>query len=331
MTTEQTETTEKPEQIEPPAIVVEFADYLKSERHFADSTAESRSFDLVQFVSYMESQSKDQSKDVSIETKDKRALLVEATTGSINAFLDFLKEEKHPKDPAKKKYSKATIAKKLAALRSFYKFLVKRNHRNEDPTKPIKPPKVDKKLPRFLEYEEVKRLLNAPEINTFAGARDRAILETLYSTGMRVSELVALNMDCIDFLGEVVHIRPKKKKERIAPIGSSALQTIQHYMAYRNKRAQSAGNFDSTVLFVSDKGKRLSTRYVREITKKHVIKAGLDSDICPHTLRHSFAVHMISNGADKRSVAELLGHQQLTYVDIYGHLAERRSHSIRIK
>jgi integrase/recombinase XerC len=229
----------------------------------------------------------------------------------VRAYLAFLNE---------KQYSKATIARKLATLRSFYKFLVKRNQLTSNPVVAVRTPKQDKKLPRFLDYEEIKKLLDTPSLENWLGARDRAIMETLYSTGIRVSELVALNMDDIDFLGEVVHIRGKGKKERIAPIGSSALQVIQHYMEYRNKRAQNNVNFDSKVLFVNKHGKRLSTRSVRRKMDKYLKMAGLDPAISPHTLRHSFATHMLNNGADLRSVQELLGHQSLSTTQVYTHL-----------
>ncbi|GAH41837.1 unnamed protein product, partial [marine sediment metagenome] len=207
---------------------------------------------------------------------------------------------------------------------TFYKFLVKRNQVSSNPVTVVRTPKQEKKLPRFLEYEEVKRLLETPPMDNWLGARDRAILETLYSTGIRVSELVALNMDDIDFLGEVVHIRGKGKKERIAPIGSSALQVIQHYMEFRNKRAQSNSNFDSRVLFVNKHGRRLSTRSVRRKMDKYLKMAGLDPAISPHTLRHSFATHMLNNGADLRSVQELLGHQSLSTTQVYTHLTTRK-------
>ncbi|MHC4536220.1 MAG: tyrosine recombinase XerC, partial [Planctomycetota bacterium] len=203
---------------------------------------------------------------------------------------------------------------------SFYKFLVKRNQLTSNPVVAVRTPKQDKKLPRFLDYEEVKRLLDTPSLDNWLGARDRAIMETLYSTGIRVSELVALNMDDIDFMGEVVHVRGKGKKERIAPIGSSALQVIQHYMEYRNKRAQNNINFDSKVLFVNKHGRRLSTRSVRRKMDKYLKMAGLDPAISPHTLRHSFATHMLNNGADLRSVQELLGHQSLSTTQVYTHL-----------
>jgi len=242
-------------------------------------------------------------------------LLVSTETDTVRAYLAFLNE---------KQYSKTTIARKLATLRSFYKFLVKRNQISSNPVIAVRTPKQEKKLPRFLEYEEVKRLLETPPMDSWLGARDRAILETLYSTGIRVSELVALNMDDIDFLGEVVHVRGKGKKERIAPIGSSALQVIQHYMEFRNKRAQSNSNFDSRVLFVNKHGRRLSTRSVRRKMDKYLKMAGLDPSISPHTLRHSFATHMLNNGADLRSVQELLGHQSLSTTQVYTHLTTRK-------
>ena len=219
-----------------------------------------------------------------------------------------------------KQYSKVTVARKLATLRSFYKFLVKRNQISSNPVGVLRTPKQEKKLPRFLEYEEVRKLLETPPVNNWLGARDRAIFETLYSTGIRVSELVGLNMDDIDFLGEAVHVRGKGKKERIAPIGSSALQAIQHYLEFRSKREQSNSNFDPKVLFVNKHGRRLSTRSVRRKMDKYLKLAGLDPSISPHTLRHSFATHMLNNGADLRSIQELLGHQSLSTTQIYTHL-----------
>ncbi|HOL31127.1 MAG TPA: tyrosine recombinase XerC, partial [Anaerohalosphaeraceae bacterium] len=221
-------------------------------------------------------------------------------------------------------YCKSTTARKLATLRSFYKFMVKRNYLTSNPVVSIKTPKQEKKLPKFLEYEQVIRLLNTPPVNTWLGARDRAMLEVLYSTGMRVSELVALNMDDVDFLGEVIHVRGKGKKERLCPIGSSALQAIQNYIEFRNRRMSNDSNFDSKVLFANKHGKRLSTRSVRRKMDKYLTEAGLDPSISPHTLRHSFATHMLNNGADLRSVQELLGHQSLSTTQIYTHITTSR-------
>ena len=167
----------------------------------------------------------------------------------------------------------------------------------------------------------MQKLLSTPPTTTWLGARDCAILEVLYSTGMRVSEVAALNMEDIDFLGEIIHIKGKGKKERIAPIGSNALQAIQNYIEYRNKRMQNDSNFDGKVLFANKHGKRLSVRSIRRKMDKYLAEAGLDPAISPHTLRHSFATHMLNNGADLRSVQELLGHQSLSTTQIYTHLS----------
>jgi len=310
-------------------IIQKFLDYLRFEKRFSEHTAKCYGADLGQFGEFLISTSDGGSPEHeqvpltgqhggSVTAVATQAgprvdqLLLAMDVNTVRTYLAFLNE---------KQYSKATIARKLATLRSFYKFLVKRNEISSNPVAAVRTPKQDKKLPRFLEYEEVKRLLETPPMDSWLGARDKAILETLYSTGIRVSELVALNMDDVDFLGEVVHVRGKGKKERIAPISSSALQVIQHYMEFRNKRAQNNPNFDTKVLFVNKHGRRLSTRSVRRKMDKYLKMAGLDPAISPHTLRHSFATHMLNNGADLRSVQELLGHQSLSTTQIYTHLS----------
>jgi integrase/recombinase XerC len=313
-------------------IVAEFLSYLSYERRFSEYTAKCYGADLRQFSEFLSWHSTgraDMHTDsptestaasstataVATETVAKvDQLLLAVDVNSVRAYLGLLNESK---------YSKSTIARKLATLRSFYKFLVKRGRVASNPVTAVRTPRQEKKLPRFMEYEEVKRLLETPSVDNWLGARDRAILETLYSTGVRVSELVGLNMDDIDFLSEVVHIRGKGKKERVMPIGSSALQVIQHYMEFRNKRAQNNNNFDSKVLFVNKHGGRLSTRSVRRKMDKYLKMAGLDPAISPHTLRHSFATHMLNNGADLRSVQELLGHQSLSTTQVYTHLTTK--------
>jgi len=309
-------------------IIQKFLDYLTFEKRFSVHTAKCYGADLHQFGAFLQGTSDagtldsgtisppdDPGGGAAVATHTSTQidhLLLTVDVNAVRAYLAFLND---------KEYSKATIARKLATLRSFYKFLVKRNEITANPVISVRTPKQEKKLPRFLEYEEVKRLLETPPMDNWLGARDGAILETLYSTGIRVSELVALNMDDVDFLGEVVHIRGKGKKERIAPISSSALQVIQHYMEYRNKRAQNNNNFDAKVLFVNKHGRRLSTRSVRRKMDKYLKIAGLDPSISPHTLRHSFATHMLNKGADLRSVQELLGHQSLSTTQIYTHLS----------
>jgi len=313
-------------------LVQEFLNYLQFEKRFSEHTAKCYGADLSQFGQFLISASEHTTSDaghdaahehqagaavaVATQTKaDVDQMLFSTQTDDVRAYLAFLNE---------RNYSKATVARKLATLRSFYKFLVKRKQLGSNPVIVVRTPKQEKKLPRFLEYDQVKRLLETPPMDNWLGARDRAIMETLYSTGMRVSELVALNMDDIDFLGEIVHIRGKNKKERIAPISSSALQVIQHYLEFRNKRAQNNTNFDSRILFVNKHGRHLSTRSVRRKMDKYLKMAGLDPSISPHTLRHSFATHMLNNGADLRSVQELLGHQSLSTTQIYTHLTTGR-------
>jgi integrase/recombinase XerC len=316
--------------MEDSVIVQEFLSYLSYEKRFSEHTAKCYGADLQQFGDFVAERAtggaegydggadNGESGALALATERKVSidrLLTGVDVNAVRAYLALLNE---------KSYSKATIARKLATLRSFYKFLVKRGRISSNPVELVRTPKQDKKLPKFLEYEEVKRLLETPPTDNWLGARDRAILETLYSTGIRVSELVALNMDDVDFLGEVIHVRGKGKKERIAPIGASALQVIQHYMEFRNRRAQNNENFDSRVLFVNKHGRRLSTRSVRRKMDKYIKMAGLDPAISPHTLRHSFATHMLNNGADLRSVQELLGHQSLTTTQIYTHLTTKK-------
>lgn len=299
-------------------IIHEFLDYLNFEKHFSEHTGKCYHADLEQFCGYLQSGSDNASSGggVAVQTETQlQQLLLAVTTETVRAYIASLND---------KNYSKSTIARKLATMRSFYKFLVKRSYLNANPVTAVRTPKQDKKLPKFLEYEQVKKLLETPPSDSWLGARDRAIMETLYSTGVRVSEVVGLNIEDVDFLGEVLHIRGKGKKERLTPIGSSAIQAVQRYMEFRNRRAQSNGNFDSKVLFVNKHGKRLSTRSVRRKMDKYLKMAGLDPAISPHTLRHSFATHMLNNGADLRSVQELLGHQSLSTTQVYTHLTTKK-------
>jgi len=317
------------------AVIHEFLSYLQFERRFSAHTAKCYGADLEQFCNFLLQRSEaareggqpfslssikhDQDGPgtaVAAEAKTEvDQLLFSVDVDVVRVYLGYLTD---------KNYCKSTIARKLATLRSFYKFLVKRNYHYSNPVTAVRTPKQDKKLPKFLEYEDIKKLFEAPPMDNWLGARDRAILETLYSTGIRVSELVGLNMDDIDFLGEVLHIRGKGKKERIAPVSSSVLRIIQHYMEFRSKRSRNNSNFDSKVLFVNKHGRRLSTRSVRRKMDKYIKIAGIDPSVSPHTLRHSFATHMLNNGADLRSVQELLGHQSLSTTQIYTHLTTRK-------
>jgi integrase/recombinase XerC len=196
----------------------------------------------------------------------------------------------------------------------------------------IRTPKQGKRLPKAITIEQIEQLLATPGDKDVLGLRDRAMLETLYSTGIRVSELVGLNAEDLDETGEALRVRGKGKKERLVPLGTHALTAIRNYVAMvrsdpRFGRVWAGGPNGTPTgkpLFINKHGQRLSTRSVRRKLDKYLKMAGLDPDISPHTLRHSFATHLLENGADLRSVQELLGHQSLSTTQIYTHLTAQR-------
>jgi len=218
-------------------------------------------------------------------------------------------------------YSKSTMARKLATLRSFYKYLVRIQAVEASPVSVVRTPRQDRRLPKCLDVEQVEALLAAPDPATLLGARDRAILETIYSSGLRIGELVALNVEDLDEFSEALRIRGKGKKERLVPLGGKAVEAIEAYLAMR------PGQFTPTdrgPLFVNKSGRRLSARSIRRKLDKYLLEAQIDTHISPHVLRHSFATHMLNAGADLRSVQEMLGHESLSTTQIYTHLTTRR-------
>jgi integrase/recombinase XerC len=220
-------------------------------------------------------------------------------------------------------YSTSTVARKMATLRTFYKYCVHHALVDANPVAGIRIPKQRRLPPRFLEISQIKRLLETLNVQTLLGARDRAMLETIYSTGIRVSELVALDIDDVDFVAQALRIKGKGSKVRTSPIAPLALRSIRRYQDMRNAEPQPRRS-DSAALYVNKAGQRLSTRSVRRKMDKYLREAGLGSGISPHTLRHSFATHMINNGADIRTVQELLGHQSLSTTQIYARLSPKR-------
>jgi integrase/recombinase XerC len=192
----------------------------------------------------------------------------------------------------------------------------------------IRTPRQAKRLPKAITIDQVEKLLAAPGDGDVLSRRDRAMLETLYSTGIRVSELVGLQMDDLDLTGEALRIRGKGKKERIVPLGSHAIGSIQRYLELLKTDPKFngviSGGTGRTPLFVNKHGGRLSSRSVRRKLDKYLKQVGLDPSISPHTLRHSFATHLLDNGADLRSVQELLGHQSLSTTQVYTHLSTQR-------
>lgn len=223
-----------------------------------------------------------------------------------------------------KNYSKRTVARKLASLRTFFKFLYREGHIKTNPITAIMTPKLDKKLPKFLDVDTVVKLLTKPDDVSVAGLRDRALLETLYSTGIRVSELVGLDIDDIDFISGVIKVLGKGSKERVVPIGEEALRAIRRYTDRRDDWKPK----DRNAVFLNKSGKRLTDRSVRRMLDKYITSCSITEKISPHSLRHSFATHLLDRGADLRSVQELLGHMNLSTTQIYTHVTMERLKSV---
>ncbi|MDD2620977.1 MAG: tyrosine recombinase XerC [Syntrophomonadaceae bacterium] len=226
-------------------------------------------------------------------------------------------------DMQEKGLSRATMARKLAALRSFVKFLCRENIIAGNPIAAVATPKQDKKLPKFLYSPEIDLLMAAPDLLTASGKRDKAILETLYAAGLRVSELVGLDVDDLDFKEYFIKVRGKGRRERIVPLGSMASEALTIYL---DKGRSKLGKRDTitSAVFLNRFGNRLSARSVRTILNKYVEDIALNQKISPHTLRHSFATHLLNGGADLRSVQELLGHVKLSTTQIYTHLTREK-------
>ncbi len=321
-------------------ITDEFASYLTDERHFSPYTARCYGADLRQFVEYIVSDSGieiDQNAEQhalrsrtnpggdvvgKIDRPTVTNIICEADAEVIRAYLGFLGEQS---------YSPATMARKIATLRSFYKWGNRHGLTTTNPMTLIRTPRQSKRLPKAITIEQIERLLAAPNEHDVLGRRDRGMLETLYSTGIRVSELVGLDHTDLDFENEAMHVRGKGRKERIVPLGSHALTAIRRYIELMSNDSKfgpiwSARNSaaEPLPLFLNKHGKRLSSRSVRRKLDKYLRSVGLDPSISPHTLRHSFATHLLDNGADLRSVQELLGHQSLSTTQVYTHLSTSR-------
>lgn len=280
------------------AYVEKFLTYLKVEKNYSRHTLLSYSNDLREYYRFLDKTPVDQA-DVTL----------------LRRYLALLKNNN---------LSKRTVARRMAALRTFYRFLVREGYLDKNPMGLLKTPKLEKKLPMILDEKEVDLLMGSPE-DDLPGCRDRAILETLYSTGMRVSELVQLNAEGVDFIGGVCRVVGKGNKERLCPIGDRALRTIRRYL---EKRGNGKKGRVERALFLNhspnNEGSRLTDRSVRRILDKYIQKTCRRESISPHTLRHSFATHLLNRGADLRSVQELLGHENLSTTQIYTHVSTQR-------
>jgi integrase/recombinase XerC len=235
------------------------------------------------------------------------------TTRLLRAYLSWLHEQG---------YAKTTVARRVAAVRSWCQFLCRQGLLESNPAAGLRGPRQDKKLPHFLSEKDLARLLATPAADKPLGIRDRSILETLYSAGLRVSELTGLNLDDVDLDNGLATVRGKGKRERLALLGPQALRALQAWLLERESMAVRGKT--KTAIYLNKNGSRLTPRSVGRLLEKYLALAGLDPRTSPHTLRHSFATHMLDRGADIRSVQELLGHRSLSTTQVYTHVTTNR-------
>ncbi|MBY0588120.1 tyrosine recombinase XerC [bacterium] len=274
-----------------------FLDYLRLERHSSPHTIKGYAEDLVTLREYLGRIHSPPS-------------IEQLETRTIRAYLAWLHESG---------LAASSIARKLSSLRSFCKFLCREGLFERNPTEGLRGPKTRRPLPRVMGDEQIEKLLDAPPADMPLGRRDRAWLETAYAGGLRVSELVGINVEDLNLADGTVRIRGKGKRERIAMIGTFAVRAIRAWLADRRPAPKAA-----KALFLNKSGTRLSARSVGRLLEKYLALAGLDPRTSPHTLRHTFATHLLNRGADIRSVQELLGHASITTTQIYTHLTGER-------
>ncbi|MGB9720168.1 MAG: site-specific tyrosine recombinase/integron integrase [bacterium] len=267
----------------------DFINYLKKEKNYSTHTLRNYRIDLVKFFEYLREQG--------IAIVDKNV---------VSHYISFL---------LKYGFDSRSVARKLSTIKTFFRSLKHLGIISENPVSGIKTPKTKKHLPGFLTYEQIKQGFN------ISNTRDRAIMELLYSCGLRASELVGLNLEDIDFNRQEVKVRGKGRKERILPLGRIAHQTIIKYLTERSKQIKSRC---TNALFLNHRGGRLTTRSLQRIVHKYLISLADISGTNPHIIRHTFATHLLENGADLRAVQELLGHASLSTVQIYTHLTTKR-------
>ncbi len=271
-----------------------FIDHLVNEKNSSEHTVRSYKADLLELSTFL-------------NVKEPG----EITHLDIRRFLAELKN---------RDMSRRTIVRKLSAVRTFFRFLSKEKILSVNPADAVFTPKLEKRLPDFLGQDETIKLITSPLRNNLYGLRDKAMLEVLYSSGIRVSELVGLDKGHIDMISSVAKVRGKGKRERLALLGSQASKALRDYLDMR----KTAEKDSAEALFINKNGGRLSERGVRRTIDKYVKLCCIGKRISPHSIRHSFATHMLNNGADLRSVQELLGHKNLSTTQIYTHLSTKR-------
>jgi integrase/recombinase XerD len=277
------------------SFVSEFINYLAVERGLAQNTLESYGRDLRQFQAYLQDSKIDFMKDLNRST--------------ILTYMNNLQTNGK---------AVSTISRNLAAIKSFYQYLVRERYLEKDPAAHLESPKLEKKLPKVLSVHEVEELLKQPNGLLPAGLRDKAMLELLYATGIRVSELISLNISDVNLDMGYIKCYGKGSKERIVPLGSIAAKCVQDYLG--KGRPKLVRTYEEAALFINHHGNRLTRQGFWKIIKKYAQEARIIKEITPHTLRHSFATHLLENGADLRSVQEMLGHADISTTQIYTHV-----------
>lgn len=283
--------------------LAEYLRHLAVEKNASENTIKSYREDLTQAVNFFRMRLGNQAPRAD-----------QLTTRLLRAHLAWLSEQG---------YARSTIGRRLAAIRSWCRFLCRQGTLSTNPATGLRGPRQDKRLPHFVSREDMTRLLAAPPASTPLGLRDRAILETLYSAGLRVSELTGLNVEDVELSDGVAMVRGKGRKERLALLGPPAVEAIQVWLPQRQSLAGPRAD-SQPALFLNRSGTRLTVRSVGRLLQKYLGQAGLDPRTSPHTLRHSFATHLLDAGADIRSVQELLGHRSLATTQVYTHVNTQR-------
>jgi integrase/recombinase XerD len=288
------------------AQVERFLDYLVVERGLSPNTLGAYRRDLGRYASFLRARGLSDA--------------AEADGDAVAAFVADLSASRHGQDPGEP-YRPSSVARSLAAVRSFHRFMVHENEAGSDPAAGVVRPKVPRTLPRALSVEEVERILASPAGETEAVLRDRAMLETLYGAGLRISELAGLDVDDLDLEEGSVRVLGKGDKERLVPLGRYAREALDAYLASGRpalaSHASSSSSSSRGALFLNVRGGRLTRQGCAKILRGHVRRAGIERRVSPHSLRHSFATHLLEGGADVRVVQELLGHASVATTQIY--------------
>jgi integrase/recombinase XerD len=284
-------------------LVLDFLAYLEFERGLSRNTLEAYRGDLLQLGRFL---------------AERHRSAIDATPADISDFLTRLATGDDEHRPA----SPATIHRKSACLRSFYRHLRREGLRNSDPTASLSAPRRSRKLPQVLSRGEVEKLLSQPRGSEPAALRDRALLELMYASGLRASEAIGLEVRDVDLEERVLRARGKGSKERLVPIGGAALRALEHYL--RSGRPALVKDTPELHLFVNFRGGTLTRQGLYKIVRRHAITAGLGDRMSPHTLRHTFATHLLAGGCDLRSLQEMLGHADIATTQIYTHLSAER-------